>query len=48
MSYELDLSMKMFQYKENNPNNFIGFTLLTYCKFVLYVFLNYFGFCKNW
>ena len=48
MSFELDLSTKLFQYKDNDNISLKAFNILTYCKFLVYEVLNYFGMCKNW
>jgi hypothetical protein len=48
MSFELDLSQRLFKYKDNDPSNFDSFSLVTYCRFVVYSLLSFFGLCKGW
>jgi hypothetical protein len=47
MAYELDLSQKLFDYKDNTPNDFNSFNLLTYGLYIIYSVGASFGFWKK-
>lgn len=48
MSFELDLSSRLFQFKENEPNNFDSFNILSYSYYIIYEILVFFGCQPKW
>jgi hypothetical protein len=48
MSYELDLSQKLYHYKDGQPNEFDSFSLLTYGLYLAYSIGKLCGLGKDW
>ena len=48
MSFELDIAHKFFKFKDDDPNEFKNFNLVSYFGYLFYKAGSYCGFCKGW